>query len=168
MCYLAALWIAGLLTGSITHGPPRRLADNVSAGLPSLGHGYWWTPLSTSLWASGLASYLAVTVLGLLIPAPAERRMGITRTFTTLLASQAAGLLLAAGLTKLAQLAHEPWASAMAGETAIDALPGMLGVAFALSYTLTPPWRRRLRLLLTTAIAVSVMYIGHLEQVALA
>src|SRR5215472_14696388 len=100
MCCLAAVWIAGLVTGSIAHGPPRWLSGHVGAGLPSLGHGYWWTPLSAGLWASGLGSYLAVTGLGLLILAPAEHRMGITRTFTALLVSQAGGLLLAAGLVK--------------------------------------------------------------------
>ncbi len=167
-CFLAALWAVGLATGSIAHGPPRWLAGHVSAGLPALGHGYWWSPLSTGLWASGLDSYLGITVLSLVILASAERRLGITRTFITLLVSQAAGLLLAAGLIKLAQLTHEPGLSAMGGETTIGALPGVLGVAFALSCTLTPSWRRRLWLLLTTAIAISVMYIGHLEQVALA
>ena len=107
-----------------------------------------------------------MTVLGLLILVPAERRMGITRTFAMLLVSQAAGALLAAGLIKLAELAHEPWLSAMAGETTVGALPGVLGVGFALSCTLTPLWRRRLRLLLTAAVTISVMYLGHLEQVA--
>jgi len=168
MCYLAAVWVAGLVTGSIVHGPPRWLSGHVGAGLPSLGHGYWWTPLSAGLWASGLGSYLAVTVLGLLILAPAEHRMGITRTFATLLFSQAAGLLLAAGLIKLAELTREPWLSALTGETAVGALPGVLGVGFALSCTLTLLWRRRLRLLLTGATAISVMYFGHLEQVAMA
>ena len=168
ICYLAVVWVAGLVTGSIAHGPPRWLSGYVGAGLPSLGHGYWWTPLSAGLWASGLGSYLAVTVLGLVILAPAEHRVGVSRTFTTLLVSQAAGLLLAAGLIKLAELAHEPWLSALAGETAVGALPGMLGVGFALSCTLTPLWRRRLRLLLTVAVTISALYLGHLEQVALA
>ena len=98
ICWLAAVWAAGLVTGSLAHGPPRGLAGRVGAGLPSLGHGDWWTPLSAGLWAPGLGGYLAVTVLGLAILAPAERRMGVTRTFTTLLACQAAGFLLAAGL----------------------------------------------------------------------
>ena len=168
MCYLAAVWVAGLATGSIAHGPPGWLSGYVSAGLPSLGHGYWWTPLSAGLWASGLGSYLAITALGLLILAPAEHRTGMTRTFTTLLVSQAAGLLLAVGLIKLAELAHEPWLSALARETAVGAVPGVLGVGFALSGSLTPLWRRRLRLLLTTVATISVVYIGHLEQVALA
>ena len=168
MCYLTAIWVAGLATGSIAHGPPRWLSGHVGAGLPSLGHGYWWTPLSAGLWAPGLRGYLTVTVLGLLILAPAEHRLGITRTFTTLLVSQAVGFLLAAGLIKLAELAHEPWLSALTGETAVGALPGVIGVGFALSCTLTPLWRRRLRLLLTVAITISVMYIGHLQQVALA
>ena len=168
MCYLAVVWVAGLATGSIAHGPPGWLSRYVSAGLPSLGHGYWWTPLSAGLWASGLGSYLAITVLGLLILAPAEHRTGMARTFTTLLVSQAAGLLLAVGLVKLAELAHEPWLSGLAGETTLGAVPGMLGVGFALSGSLTPLWRRRLRLLLTTVATISVIYIGHLEQVALA
>ena len=166
ICYLAGVWIAGLATGSIAHGPSRWLSGHVGVGLPSLGHGYWWTPLSAGLWASGLGSYLAVTAAGLLILAPAEHRMGAARTFTTLLASQAAGLLLAAGLIKLAGLAREPWLSALGGETGVGALPGVLGVGLALSCTLTPLWRRRLRLLLAVAVTVSALYIGHLEQVA--
>jgi len=166
ICYLAAVWVAGLVTGSIAHGPPRWLSGHVGAGLPSLGHGYWWTPLSAGLWASGLGGYLAVTVLGLLILGPAEHRMGVTRTFTTLLACQAAGLLLAAGLIKLAGLTPEPWLGSLTGETAVGALSGVLGVGFALSCTLTPLWRRRLRLLLTVAVTISALYIGHLEQVA--
>src|SRR5215470_10672125 len=138
VCFLAAVWAAGLVTGSIVHGPPRWLSAHAGAGLPSLGHGYWWTPLSAGLWASGLGGYLAVTVLGLLILPPAERRMGVTRTFAALLVSQAGGLLLAAGLTWLAGLAREPWLSALTGETAPGAVPGMLGVGFVLSCTRTP------------------------------
>jgi phosphatidylglycerol lysyltransferase len=168
MCYLAAVWVTGLATGSIAHGPPGWLSGYVSAGLPSLGHGYWWTPISAGLWASGLGSYLAITALGLLILAPAEHRTGMTRTFSTLLVSQAAGLLLAVGLIKLAELAHGPWLSALARETAVGAVPGLLGVGFALSGSLTPLRRRRLRLLLTAVATISVIYIGHLEQVALA
>jgi phosphatidylglycerol lysyltransferase len=164
--FLAAVWLTGLVTGSIAHGPSGWLSGHVSAGLPSLGHGYWWTPLSAGLWASGLGGYLAVTVLGLLILAPAEHRMGATRTFTALLVSQAAGLLLAAGLIKLAGLAREPWLSTLTGETAVGALPGVLGAGFVLSGTLTLPWRRRLRLLLTIAVTISALYVGHLEQVA--
>jgi lysylphosphatidylglycerol synthetase-like protein (DUF2156 family) len=166
LCWLTAVWVAGLVTGSIAHGPPRWLSGHVGAGLPSLGHGYWWTPLSAGMWASGPGSYLAVTVLGLVILAPAERRMGITRTFSMLLACQAAGLLLAAGLVKLAGLARGPWLGALSGATALGALPGIFGVGFALSCTLTMLWRRRLRLLLTVAVTISALYIGHLEQVA--
>src|SRR5215472_15758420 len=164
--YLAAVWVAGLVTGSIAGGPPHWLSGHVGAGLPSLGQGYWWTPLSAGLWASGLGGYLAVTAAGLLILAPAERRLGAARTAGALLGCQAAGLLLAAGLVKAAALAREPWLGALAGETAVGALPGVLGVGFVLSGTLTPLWRRRLRLLLTAAVTISALYLGHLEQVA--
>jgi phosphatidylglycerol lysyltransferase len=166
ICYLAVVWVAGLVTGSIADGPPRWLSRYVGAGLPSLGHSYWWTPLSAGLWACGPGGYLAVTVLGLVILAPAEHRVGVRRTFTALLACQAVGLLLAAGLIKLAWLAREPWLSALTGETAVGALPGMLGVGFVLSCTLTPLWRRRLRLLLTVTVTISALYLGHLQQVA--
>ena len=166
ICYLTVVWVAGLVTGSIADGPPRWLSHYVGAGLPSLGHSYWWTPLSAGLWACGPGGYLAVTVLGLVILAPAEHRVGVRRTFTTLLACQAVGLMLAAGLIKLAWLAREPWLSTLTGETAVGALPGMLGVGFVLSCTLTPLWRRRLRLLLTAAVVISALYLGHLQQVA--
>ena len=165
ICFLAAVWGAGLVTGSIAHGPPRWLSGHVGAGLPSPGHGYWWIPLSAGLLTSGLGSYLAVTVLSLVILVPAEQRMGATRTFATLLASQAVGLLLAAGVMKLAEPERGSWLYVFTRETAAGVLPGVLGVGFALSYTLTPRWRRRLQLLLTVAITNGVMYIGHLEQV---
>jgi len=166
VCYLVAVWVAGLVTGRIAHGPPRWPSGRVGAGLPALGHGSSWTPISGGLWASGLRSYLVVTVLGLLILAPAERRMGVARTVIALLVSQAAALLLAVGLIKLAGLASEPWLGALARQTAVGAVPGLLGVGFALSCALTMLWRRRLRLLLTVAVTISALYIGHLEQVA--
>ena len=53
ICCVAAVWVAGLVTGSIAHGPSRWLSGHVGAGVPSLGHGYWWTPLSAGLWAPG-------------------------------------------------------------------------------------------------------------------
>lgn len=164
--YLAALWTVGLATGSVARGPSPQLSRLVGAGLPSLGHGRWWTPLTAGPWASGLGGYLAVTVLGLLILGPAERRMGVTRTFATLLVSQVAGLLLAAGLVRLGGLAGEPWLGSLSGETALGAVPGLLGVGLALSCTLSPLWRRRLRLLVAAAVTVGALYIGHLEQVA--
>jgi phosphatidylglycerol lysyltransferase len=166
VCCLAVVWAVGLATGSVVNGPSRWVYSHAGAGLPSLGHGYWWTPISSGLWASGLGSYLAVTTAGLLIVAPAERRMGAARTFITLLVSQAAGQLLAAGLIRLAGQAGDPWLRLLTGRTAVGALPGVLGVGFALSCTLTLLWRRRLRLLLTVAVAISVLYIGHLAQIA--
>jgi phosphatidylglycerol lysyltransferase len=166
ICYLVTVWVVGLVSGSVAHGPSRWLAGHVGVGLPALGHGYWWTPLSAGLWASGLGSYLAVTAAGLLLLAPAEHRMGVRRAFTTLLVSQVGGLLLAVGLVRLAVLAGEPWLGALTRETALGALPGLLGAGVGLSRTFTVLWRRRLRLLLTVAIAISVMYFGHLDQIA--
>ena len=64
VCFLAAVWAAGLGSGAIAHGPSRWLSAHAGAGLTSLGHGYWWTPLSAGLWASGLGGYLAVTAAG--------------------------------------------------------------------------------------------------------
>lgn len=163
--FLAAIWGAGLATGSITHGPARRLAGHSGAGLAAVAHHHWWTPLGADLLASGLGSYLAATVLCLLILAPAENRMGAVRTFATLLASQTIGLVLAAGLIKLAEPTRGSWLSALSREAGVGFLPGVLGVGFALSCTLTPRWRRRLQLLLVVTITINAIYVGHLEQV---
>ena len=53
ICFLAAVWVAGVATGSIAHGPGRWLSGHAGAGVPAWGHGSWWTPLSAGLWASG-------------------------------------------------------------------------------------------------------------------
>ena len=83
VCFLAAVWAAGLGTGSIAHGPSRWLSGHVGAGLPSLGHGYWWTPLSSGLWASGPSGYLVVTVRVLPIRRSAGARISTPSTVTT-------------------------------------------------------------------------------------
>jgi len=164
MCFLAAVWGAGLVTGSIVHGPSRLLTGHAGGGVPPVGHTYWWTPFSSDLIQSGLVSYLAVTALGLLILAPAEHRLGTVRTVTTLVASQAIGILLADGLIRLADPAREPLLGALTRDSGL--LPGVLGVCFAVSFTLTSRWRTRLQLLLIVAIALNAMYIGHLQPIA--
>ena len=37
VCFLAAVWAAGLGTGAIVHGPPQWLSAHAGAGLPSRG-----------------------------------------------------------------------------------------------------------------------------------
>jgi len=163
--YLGLLWIIGLSTRSVLHGPSSRLLSHVGVGLPSLAKGYWWTPLTAGLWASSLASYLIKSALVLLLVAAGERRMGVARTFLTLAVSQVAGSLLALGLIKAAGLVQEPWLSQLTSEVAVGPLTGAIGVGFALSCTLPALWRRRLRLVLTAAIAISALYIGHIPEV---
>ena len=82
ICFLAAVWAAGLGSGAIAHGPSRWLSAHAGAGLTSLGHGYWWTPLSAGLWASGLGGYLAVTVRVLPIRRSAGARTSRPSTVT--------------------------------------------------------------------------------------
>lgn len=164
--YLVALWITGLVTGSLRQGPAGLLASHVKAGVPSLAHGYWWTPLSSAFWSSGSSGYLIATALAVTILAAAERKMGSFRAAGTMLACQAAGMLAAIGVIKAAALVTEPWLGGLAGETMCGPLPGLIGTGFALSSTLTVLWRRRLRLLLTVAVTISALYVGHLGQVA--
>jgi phosphatidylglycerol lysyltransferase len=165
LVYAAALWIIGLVTGSLLHGPSAALLNKIGGGLPALADGRWWTVLTSGLWASSLGSYLGKTVLILLLVAPAERRIGAARTALILVVSQVGGSLLGAGIIKLGDLVGEPWLTSIADELDVGPATGAVGVGLALTCTMTTLWRRRIRLFLLVGIFITMLYIGHVQEV---
>ena len=60
---LAALWLLGILTGALRHGPSPDLARWVSSGVASFESGHVWVLWTSGLFASGIVEYLLVTVV---------------------------------------------------------------------------------------------------------
>ena len=161
---LVALWVVAIATGSLLHGPSRHLAGQVGAGTGSITDGRVWTLLTYGLWCSGLTTYILSSLLAVALLAPAELRLGRARTAGLFALCQIGGAALAIGGVELGALTGDVWLKETVGDLADPALGpsvGIVGVGLALSATLTALWRRRLRLVLITAVLLFALYAGE-------
>ncbi|ACU37292.1 bifunctional lysylphosphatidylglycerol flippase/synthetase MprF [Actinosynnema mirum] len=156
---VAVLWTLAAVTGSLHAGPSPQLRDLVAAGVRPLAEGRWWTPLTSALWAHGWVAYAVSTLVALAVLPVVERRLGSPRTAALLVGVQVVGVLVGVGLLAVAP---GEWAHDLAGATSIGPIGAVLGAALAGSAELGPRWRRRLRLLLVTALVMMTLYAGLL------
>src|SRR5665213_2588705 len=77
-----ALWVIGLASHSILHGPTQDLLARANFGIPTIQFETTWYPVASRFWCADLAGYLATTALLIGVCAPAERRIGSARTAT--------------------------------------------------------------------------------------
>lgn len=163
--FVVLFWLVGIVTGSVVGGPAPALEQAVGVGVPSLGDGRWWTPLTSLLWGAGVVSYLATTVLLLVLVVPAERRLGPRRTALLLVGTHAAGTGLGTGLVALGGLTGDGWARSLATDVAVGPSPAAVGVGLAASALWGPLWRRRTRVVTLVVLAMLALYSGSLEDV---
>ncbi|MEZ0064743.1 phosphatidylglycerol lysyltransferase [Streptacidiphilus sp. MAP12-20] len=163
---LVALWVIGLATGSIRHGPSDKLLSHVGVGTDALTDGKWWTLFSYGFWASGLTPYIVSTVLALATLLPAERRMGALRAGGIFLLCQVVGALLGIAAIEVGAVAGDLWLKDAVGGLSVGSSVGLTGVGLALSASLTALWRRRTRLLLITATVLFLFYAGEVLDIA--
>lgn len=160
VCIAAAVWALGVVTGSITAGPAAAVRETVGAGAGPLAAGRWWTPATSALFASGPVGYVTITVLLLAVCGAVERRIGTIRVATLFALAQAAGALAVVGSVRLAVLTGGAWAGQLAGEVTVGAAPAIVGVAMAGAGSVSPLWRRRIRLVILVAAVTGVLYVG--------
>jgi phosphatidylglycerol lysyltransferase len=165
LAVVGACWLLGLLTASALTGPAPAVRDAVATGISPLAAGRWWTPLTAMIIWGGPAGYLATTVLVLVAGALAQPRLGAPRSAAVFVGTQLLGTLLAFGLVSLGASLGGEWAAVLAGQTAVGAAPGAIGLILAVSNGLTALWRRRLRLLLVVGTVMLVSYSGELIDV---
>ncbi|MFB7474119.1 bifunctional lysylphosphatidylglycerol flippase/synthetase MprF [Kitasatospora sp. NPDC056184] len=162
---LVGLWAVGAATRSLGHGPSEALRARVGTGVPTLGEGRWWTPLSSMFWCSGAGSYVAASLLLLLVVPAAERRLGALRTAGALVAGQLAGTLAGTAVVAAGARLGEQWTASVVDQTAVGPTAGLFALAGVLGYRLTVLWRRRLHLLVVLVPLVMTLYVGHLQSV---
>lgn len=158
--FIAVLWIVGAATGSIAHGPDSALLDKVGVGWHAVTTGHWWTPLSSLLWCQDLSSYLWTTALFAVLVTPVELRLGAKRTAALLLAGQIGGALLGVAIIRLGVAVDDPWLEAYELALTVGPSIGAVGASLACSAQLSALWRRRLRLVVLSALVMLTMYIG--------
>jgi lysylphosphatidylglycerol synthetase-like protein (DUF2156 family) len=159
--FLLVLWMVGVVTGTIGHGPDSTLLGQVGVSWHAVATGHWWTPLTSIMWCQDLNSYIWTTLLFALLVTPIELRLGARRTAGLLIAGQVGGALLGIAVIRLGVAAHDPWLQPY--ETALTVVPsiGAVGASLAASARLTALWRRRVRLTVLSTLVMLTMYIGR-------
>ena len=163
--FVVALWVLGAATGSLVHGPSSGLVAMVAAGVRSLEHGHFWTPLTAAAFAPGLPSYLVGTVVVLVLGAPAERRLGSGRFAAAALCTQVFGVLIALGVVHMIWFTDAAWARELSRHPAVGPTTVAFGVALVASAGMGTLWRRRLRVGLLMLLGTIMLYGGLLEDV---
>ncbi|RKT54333.1 bifunctional lysylphosphatidylglycerol flippase/synthetase MprF [Saccharothrix australiensis] len=154
-----ALWTIGAATGSLWSGPSEDLLDTIGFGVPAP----LWTAATSALWCANLAGYLATTALLLLFGPVAEREFGTARALGVVAVTHVVGVLAGSGLVQLGSAWS--WLSYLNFDLAVGPSPGVVGLALAVSFRLSPLWRRRVRLLVVLGLLVLALYSGYLEDV---
>lgn len=163
---LAAIWIAGALTGSLLDGPSDELREVVAVGLPTLSAGAWWTPVTSAFFADDLVTYLLVTLALLIAGALGERRWGSGRLAGIALLVQVLGVGVGLGAVAAANAVFDwQWADYLASGAAVGATPLAAGLLMAYSAGSAVLWRRRIRVGVFTLCLVALLYGGQLQDV---
>ena len=163
---VAAIWVAGAVTGSLLDGPSDELRDRVAVGVPTLTEGAWWTPATSPFFADDLVTLLLVTVALLIVGILCERRWGSVRMAGIALLIQVVGVGAGVGAVVVADASFDwQWADYLAASVAVGASPLVTGLLMAYSAGSTVLWRRRIRVGLFTLCLVALLYGGQLQDV---
>lgn len=142
----------------------RDLMDVVAYGLPAFQAGRWYTVVTGALFALTPAQYLAVTGGFALLVGWSEWRLGTKRAALATIGAQAAGILGAAAFLALlgGTSSGWDWAARVSDDLDVGFSAGAMGAVAAASVTLLPPWRGRLRFVLSLYAVLAFLYIGLL------
>ncbi|GAB3283988.1 DUF2156 domain-containing protein [Sinomonas notoginsengisoli] len=162
---IAAMWIAGLATGSILSGPSPEVLDVVGGDLGSLQSGQWWAAMTSIFFVTNPLAYLAATVVvGVLVPV-AETAYGTLKAAALFFVGDFASVTVFFALTQLARIGGDGWLGSMVEDPVLGPYPAALFTAMAASPSLGILWRRRLRTAVVGIAAMLTLYVGHSETV---
>ena len=160
---VGCMLVVGVATGTLWSAlEDRELLDHVAYGLPALQDARWWTPVTGAVFALTPAQYLPVAGGALLMVGWSEWRLGTRRVAVAATSTHLAGVLLASLFLLAVGGTGWEWAARLATELDAGFSAGALGAVAAASATLTPPWRGRLRAVLSLYAVVALLYVGRL------
>lgn len=158
------LLLAGVLTGTLFSpaDPTDSAITSLEFGLPAFREGRVWTLFTGAVTFTEPEFYLFVgAVLGVGLGLY-ERRVGSLRALFALVVTHTAGIVIPALLLWPFIDSNWTWASTLGGELDAGMSAGGFGVAAAATALLRPPWRGRIRVLVTTFLTVLVLKSGLL------
>lgn len=162
--YVIVLWVLGVITGSIAHGPSAGFRAEVGVGLPALSAGRIHTLVTSALFAPGPVGYVLATGLTVAVLGSVEQRWGSARTLGVVLVVQVLGSTLGLALVALAQMTGGRWSTELGSGSAIGPTALLAGIALAWSAQAGALWRRRTRVGTATVLLTFVLYGGLLQD----
>ena len=161
---IATIWLLGLFTGSLSDGPPARLAGWVGASVPNLASGHLIMLVTSGFWAGRLTDYLLATLVLVAVGVVVERHRGALATAALGLGIQVLGVLI--GLVSVALLdpLDESWSDSLRASVAVTPMTFAVGLLMADSARWSAFWRRRVRLLGFTLLSSFALFSGHLDD----
>ena len=163
LAVVGTMLLVGVATGTLWSAlEDRDLLHHVAYGLPALQDGRWWTPVTGAFFALTPAQYLPVAGGALLMVGWSEWRLGTRRVAVAATTTHLAGVLLASLFLLVVGDTGWEWAARLAAELDAGFSAGALGAVAAASATLTPPWRGRLRAVVSLYAVVALLYVGRL------
>ncbi|KQU03123.1 hypothetical protein ASG56_20285 [Rhodococcus sp. Leaf7] len=162
---LAAMWI-GVVVISLTTRSYRSFLDHhIAVGIVPIENVRLWTPVTSGLFALGVAALVVSTLLFLLVAAPVEHRMGTRRFAVAVLVTQIGGSLLGLALAALGQLLDEGWGFQLHLGVTSGPTAWILGTLMVASSDMGTLWRRRVRVGLVALTVVMALFGGHLTDI---
>jgi phosphatidylglycerol lysyltransferase len=162
---LAAMWI-GVVVISLTTRSYRSFLDHhIAVGIVPIENLRLWTPVTSGLFALGVAALVVSTLLFLLVAAPVEHRMGTRRFAVAVLVTQIGGSLLGLALAALGQLLDEGWGFQLHLGVTSGPTAWILGTLMVASSDMGTLWRRRVRVGLVALTVVMALFGGHLTDI---
>ena len=163
LAVVGTMLLVGVATGTLWSAlEDRDLLHHVAYGLPALQDDRWWTPVTGAFFALTPAQYLPVAGGALLMVGWSEWRLGTRRVAVAATTTHLAGVLLASLFLLVVGDTGWEWAARLAAELDAGFSAGALGAVAAASATLTPPWRGRLRAVVSLYAVVALLYVGRL------
>jgi len=161
---MGLLLLAGVLTGTLfaPADPTDSAITSLEFGLPAFREGRLWTLFTGAVTFTEPEFYLFVGVLLAVGLGLYERRVGSLRAAFALVVTHSAGIVVPALLLWPFVDSNWAWASMLGEELDAGFSAGGFGVAAAATALLRPPWRGRLRVLVTTFLVVLVLKSGLL------
>ncbi len=163
-CVVLVMLALGVVTGTLWDAlEPRPLFTSVAYGLPAFEQAQWWTVVTGALFALQPVQYVAVAGGFAILAGFAEFRLSTRRAAVAAIVTQAAAVLLAAGLLWLLTRTTEwAWAIRIADDRDVGFSAGALGALAASTAVLRAPWRARLRLAVAAYAVLMFLYVGVL------
>lgn len=124
-------------------------------------HGHWWGPVTSVFLSTNAGELVLAIAAAVLVLGYAERLMGTRRTVIAFLVTAVVASAIGLTLQGIGIANGELWARGVSELFTVDPFTPIAGAVMAASCFAGPLWRRRIRVLVLSTVAVLLLYSGQ-------